>query len=245
MHPEAAPDESAYPRVGTPNATVRVHITSLTGRASREVRWDVARYPYLATVRWSRNAPLTLVVLNRAQTELSVLVADASGATREVHHERDDAWLNVDQDFPRWSADGRSFLWATERNGAWQIERRGVTDEPAVPLTPPKDLDLRGMLTWDERRGRIFALVGDGEGLTQIAAITQRDGAPSVELRTHDEANHGATIAPDGSLELPARRSAPTRSLASPCTTRAAPSSGSFARPRKSPSSTRAWSSAP
>ncbi len=201
LHPEASPEESAYPRVGTPNATVRVHIASLTGRPSREVRWDGARYPYLATVRWSRNAPLTLVVLNRAQTELSVLVADSNGATREVHRERDEAWLNVDQDFPRWSADGRSFLWATERNGAWQIERRGITDEPAAPLTPP-DLDLRGMLTWDERHDRIFALVGDGEGSTQIAAITQRDGAPSVELRTRDEADHGASIAPDGSMEL-------------------------------------------
>lgn len=200
-HPERAPDESAYPRVGTPNADVKLGIVAVTGGPTRWIRWDRARYPYLATVRWSPRAPLTLTVLNRAQTDLALLAVEPDGSTRELLREHDDAWLNVDQGFPRWSSDGQRYLWATERNGAWQIERRTLANDAPVALTP-RDADLRGLVRYDEAREALYAHVGDASGAAQLARITAVEGAPRVELLTRAAAEHTVTMARDGSLQV-------------------------------------------
>nr|WP_272946375.1 DPP IV N-terminal domain-containing protein [Anaeromyxobacter sp. PSR-1] len=105
------------------------------GRAV-EMRWDAARYPYLAAVRWARGGPLALVVQDRLQKEERVLAADpATGRTRTLLVERDDAWLDLWPGMPAFLPDGR-FWWVTERGGAPEVELRaadGARLEVSVP----------------------------------------------------------------------------------------------------------------
>ncbi|HEY1110247.1 MAG TPA: DPP IV N-terminal domain-containing protein, partial [Opitutaceae bacterium] len=98
LHPEAAPTKFFYPRAGTPNAVVRLHLVARSGGGQpRPVVWDHAAFPYLAHVAWSRNAPLCILVQNRTQTEQRLLAVDpVTGATRELLRETDPAWLNLD-----------------------------------------------------------------------------------------------------------------------------------------------------
>jgi len=125
MNPQAEPQRWPYPRPGKKNADVRLGIVPTDGGRTVWVEWDRARYPYLATVKWPEAGPLTVLVQNRTQREQVLLAVDpATGATRELLTERDEAWLNLDQEMPRWLADGSGFLWTTERNGAWQLELR-------------------------------------------------------------------------------------------------------------------------
>ena len=64
---------------------------------------------------------------NREQTEQVLLAADpATGKTRVLLTEKDEAWLNLEQDFPLWLEDGSGFLWYTERNGGAEVELRGA-----------------------------------------------------------------------------------------------------------------------
>src|SRR5207249_4800537 len=84
-HPERQPDTWRYPRPGKNNAIVRLGVVSATGGATRWIVWDRTRYPYLATVRWTKNAPLTLLVQNRRQTEEALLAVNvADGSTRPL-----------------------------------------------------------------------------------------------------------------------------------------------------------------
>lgn len=125
--PGKAPREWAYPRAGTNNAVVTLHLRDLESGATLGVQWDRERYPYLATVKWPNGAPLTLVVQTRDQRESAVLTVDIeSGATEVLHVERDDAWVDLDQSVPRWLEDGSGFFWSTERNGGWQLELRNA-----------------------------------------------------------------------------------------------------------------------
>ena len=128
--PEEPPHPSFYPRPGKANVRVRLGVVSVPTRtddANREtiwIRWDAERYEYLATVRWEKAAPLLLLVQNRDQTELVLLRADpTTGETASLLTERDAAWVNLDQSMPRWwnSPNFSGFLWATERNGGWQL----------------------------------------------------------------------------------------------------------------------------
>lgn len=171
------PQSWRYPRPGKANAVVELGVVPASGGETVWVEWDRGAYPYLATVRWSEGAPLTLCVQNRAQTELLVLVADhRTGSTRVVHREVDEAWINLDQAMPEWLKGGGEFLWMTERHGAWQLERRSV-EGGAITLND-LDFGLRGFIGMDEGRGvayvnasedptesHVYALALDGSGV--------------------------------------------------------------------------------
>lgn len=129
--PELAPERFFYPRPGKKNAAVKLGVIPVTGGTPKWLSWDAAKFPYLASVVW-KDGPLTLVVQNREQTTEQVLSADPkSGKTTVLLTEEDAAWLNLDQDFPLWWKDpsaplgtGVGFFWATERNGAREVELR-------------------------------------------------------------------------------------------------------------------------
>jgi len=135
--PEESPTPFRYPQAGRPNAEVKLGILPSTGGATTWVEWDHARWPYLTRVLWEKGSPLTLVVMNRAQTDLAILAADDRGATRTLLTEHDDAWLDLPSpELPRWLADGSGFLWATERRGSWQLELRRADGALERELTP-------------------------------------------------------------------------------------------------------------
>lgn len=124
MHPENAPETFFYPRPGKSNAQVSLFTVPIAGGTPHEVQWDHEKFPYLTTVKWS-TGPLTVVVMNREQTTLQVLAVDAKGTAKVLHTEHDDAWLNLNQESPLWWKDV-GFFWFTERNGAAEVELRGV-----------------------------------------------------------------------------------------------------------------------
>lgn len=129
-NPAKPPQSWRYPRAGTTNTDVRLAVVPVSGGEPVWVTWDREKYPYLATVKWDvPGAPLTILVQNRSQQEEILYRVDpATGATTELLREADDAWLNLDQQMPRWlaSTEGGTtgFLWTTERRGAWQLELR-------------------------------------------------------------------------------------------------------------------------
>ena len=197
-HPERAPQTWPYPRPGKKNAEVSLSLVPVDGGAATAVRWDRDRYPYLATVAWEENAPLTILVQNREQTEEVLLAVDpATGASTPLLTERDDAWLNLFPGMPHWLKDGRSFLWMTERGGATQLELRSRDGRLVRTLTPAEP-DLRAGVDVDETRGAAY--VKGGEDPTQIhlfrVPLDPRRG--KREQVTREPGVHGAVFSEDG-----------------------------------------------
>ncbi|WFB86061.1 MULTISPECIES: prolyl oligopeptidase family serine peptidase [Streptomyces] len=105
--PERDPQRVPYPAAGTPNADVRLFVVGLDGRRT-EVRWDRARYPYLARVHWSSaGAPLLLVQARDQRSQLFLAVDTESGSTRMVHADEDPIWLELFPGVPCWSPSGQ------------------------------------------------------------------------------------------------------------------------------------------
>ncbi len=135
-HPEREADRVPYPRPGRANADVRLGIVSRKGGATTWISWDRTRFPYVATVTWEKNGPLAIYVLDRLQENGELLAVDsATGRTRTLVAEHDDAWLNVDPSVPRFLPDGR-FLWSTERDGASALEIRSAQGALLARLVP-------------------------------------------------------------------------------------------------------------
>jgi dipeptidyl-peptidase 4 len=138
MHPESPPEAFPYPRPGKANAVVKLGLIPVAGGKTTWVEWDQKTFPYLATVEWPKKGPLTLVVQDRAQQLEQVLSVDLkTGKTRKLLEEKDDAWLNLAQEFPLWLDDGSGFLWMTERNGAPELELRGADGALVRSVIPP------------------------------------------------------------------------------------------------------------
>ncbi|MFF7730973.1 prolyl oligopeptidase family serine peptidase [Streptomyces sp. NPDC008001] len=106
-NPDRQPAEVAYPAAGTPNAEVTLVLLGLDGSRT-DVRWDRARYPYLAQVHWSAGGPPLLLVQTRDQRHQAYLSVDTeTGATSVVHEEDDAKWLELFPGVPAWTPDGR------------------------------------------------------------------------------------------------------------------------------------------
>ncbi len=154
--PFKEPRSWSYPRAGKANAKVRLGILPVNGGKTLWIRWDRTTFPYLATVRWQKDTPLTIVVQNREQTESRILTVNPkTGNTRLLHSERDAAWLNLDQRVPRWIQRGKAFLWSSERSGQKQLELRDAQGKLVRVLTP-LTLSYHKLLAVDEKAGLAF-----------------------------------------------------------------------------------------
>ncbi len=195
-HPERAPLASPYPRPGKANATLRLGIVGVEGGSPTWVKWDAARFPYLATVTWRDHAPLTIVVLSRTQRDLEVRKVDAHGGTERLVAEHDDAWLNLDQSTPRWLPDGSAFLWASEREGTWRLEVRAPDGGLLRTLAPEAGYRALAAIDLEHRVAFIHASREPTE--LHVARVPLEGGA--VEWLTRDEGDHVAVVGRDRSI---------------------------------------------
>jgi dipeptidyl-peptidase 4 len=176
--PSNAPDVWRYPRPGHANARVRLGIISAIGGDTTWIKWDNERYPYLATVKWEENAPLTILVQNREQTEELLLAVDPeTGKTTELLKETDAAWVNIDQSMPHWLADGKSFLWSTERDGAWRLELRNRDGSLVTTLTKPTH-GYRKLVGVNDKLGMAYFIGGDNPTMSRLFDVSTKSDDP-------------------------------------------------------------------
>jgi dipeptidyl-peptidase-4 len=217
--PEATADRMAYPRPGTKNPAVRFGIVRVAAPgAVTWLLWDHARMPYVARVVWSEGAPPSLVVADRAQKDVWMLVADpATGATREAMHEHDDAWVNLasftlEPGTPRWLPDGSAFLWWSERDGDGRFGLVPANDPAGVRWLTPRGVQAIALRDLDPGR-RVAVIETTRDGLhVELDAVPLDGGAPTLlaasgegVLEPRFGEGHDAYVAYESSLAGEAR----------------------------------------
>jgi len=196
--PESPSVPSFYPRPGKANVRVRLGLAPARGGSTLWVEWDAARYPYLARVDWHKQGGLTLMVQTRDQKELALLWADPRrGRTSVLLTERDAAWVNLDQEVPRWLEDGSGFLWTSEREGGRQLELRNKGGDLARVLVPPS-AGYRGLVAVDEAAGQVYFRASPDPTECHLHRVPLA-GGESVALTT-EPGLHSATFAKNCAL---------------------------------------------
>ena len=202
-HPASAPVEFRYPRAGTANAHLRLGLIGRGGGATRWVDWDSTAFPYLVRVVWPQHGRLSLVVLNRAQTEQRVLAVDpATGHASTLLSERDPAWINISPGLnwragalPRWLPDGSGFLWAAEIDDRWRLELRHADGSLDHALTGA-DLPFLSLEDLDARAGTVTVLADPDRLDAALFRISLRTSG-ATPLAT-EPGLHDARFAEDG-----------------------------------------------
>lgn len=207
-HPATPPASRPYPRPGQPNASVRIGVIAASGGPIRFLEWDRTAYPYLTTVRWPDNRGPVILVQDRLQEHQVLLSADpATGVTREILREEDAAWLNLDQDVPRFLNDG-TFLWTSEREGDWRLELRGADGSRLRPLTPMGEFRYRGLVGVDEAGGAAFVIAGSDTSEAHLYRIALDGSSADAELTPMDEGAgiHEATFSKEATQYVEVHR---------------------------------------
>lgn len=158
---EVQPDGSVialkqrYPEAGSANVIVRLGVASV---ADQSVEWvdlgdddDI----YLARVDWVPNSQeLVVQRLNRAQTQLDILLSDMAGESRIFLSELSDIWVNIDNNM-HFLADSRTMVRTSERSGFRHIVLHDMASGDVTALTSG-DWVVSAISKIDEDAGLIY-----------------------------------------------------------------------------------------
>lgn len=202
IHPEAEPTPFYYPRPGKNNATVKLGVVSATPQAAKTVwiEWDQKKYPYLATVRWSKNAPLCVTVQTRDQRELVLLEADVkTGKTIKLAEETASTWVNLRQEVPRWLPAGDGFLWVSEKDDVPRLELRSRNGKMRRVVIA-SDIGYQNIVSVD-KNGDDLVVAGSADPTqAQLYRFSIKDPFAEVESITETPGMHGAVFSRDHSI---------------------------------------------
>jgi dipeptidyl-peptidase 4 len=206
MKPGDEPRPQRYPRPGKSNVKVRLGIVS-AGEQSRVsdrvtwVKWDSEKYPYLATVAWQKGGPLTILVQTRSQREEALLSVDhKTGETTTLLTEKDAAWLNIDQNVPKWLEDGSGFVWISEREWAGQLEFHDRAGRLVRVLVPPGE-GLADLASVDGKTRRVYYTASADPKETHLRRLSLDNPSEPASL-TEQTGLHGIGVSKNHEIQI-------------------------------------------
>lgn len=182
-----------YPVPGTPNPVVHVYIAPVKGGAEHLVDTGSDNEIYIPRVNWLPDSKhLAVQRLNRPQTTLDLLIADAAtGKTQVCLTQKDMYWINVTDDL-YFLKDGKRFLWSNESTGYRHLYLYGLDGKQLTQLTKG-EWEVAGVDALDEVKGTVYFtstekspmerhLYRVGLDGTGFARITKSDGTHDVKF---------------------------------------------------------------
>jgi dipeptidyl-peptidase-4 len=182
-----------YPVAGSANPVVRIFVASVKGGEPRAMDTGAETNNYIARVDWLNDSKhIAIQRLNRQQTILELLIADAeSGKSRVALSEKDQYWINVSDDL-YFFKDGKRFLWSSERSGYRHLYLYGLDGKQLAQLTKG-DWEVSALEAVDESKGFIYFTATEKSPLerqlyrvaldgTEFARVTKEDGTHHVRM---------------------------------------------------------------
>jgi dipeptidyl-peptidase 4 len=229
IDPQGKPRAVRFPAAGTPNAEVTLHLLDLDGGRT-EVRWDRARFEYLARVVWGEEAPLTILVQSRDQRVTQILRVTDDGSASLLREDTDEAWVELVEGSPAWTGDGRLVTTVDLENtrrlaiGGDPVTppglqvRRILQATPAVLFVASEDPVEEHVWRWSDQAGleRLTDARGvhTAEGDDRVVVITSATMEEEPTSTVRREGRVVATIRSEA--ETPVVHPSPTFFLAGP-----------------------------
>lgn len=204
--PAKAPQPWKYPRAGKANSEVTLWVSAdvgSEGKPATAVRWDRAKFPYLARAEWPKHGVPTILVQNREQTEQVLLRVDIdSGETRPLITEKDAAWIGLEHDIPAWLPEGKRFLWLTEQGetDGWEVQAR-ASDGTIQKKYPTPGWQIEGLNDVCDKADVVLLAAApvDDSAQMQVLRLDLKTGdlrpvtAPTSRSQTDEGGQFGVT----------------------------------------------------
>jgi dipeptidyl-peptidase 4 len=189
-------DMERYPPAGGKNPIVHVLVTRIDGGEPKPMDTGTETDVYIPRVNWLPDSKhVAIQRLNRAQTDLDLLIADAStGKSRVVFTDRDQYWINVSDDL-RFLRDGKRFVWSSERSGYRHLYLYNLDGRQLAQLTKG-DWEVSQVEAVDEKAGAIYFTATEASPLERQLYRVNLDGSGFQRI-TKEPGTHTVSFPPD------------------------------------------------
>ena len=201
-------DVEAYPKAGAPNPVVDLFVYDLAAQTSTRI--DVrdglpftndAVGHYVYAVEWTADgSELVFKRMNRRQNVLELTACHpATGVCRVIIREEwPDSWV---QNHPptEYLADGKRFLWASERTGWRNLYLYDLTGALLATLTK-HEFEVANIVRVDEEAGVVYYMARDGDNHMKLQLHRVGLDGRGDRLLTDPAFNHSVDFSPDGGL---------------------------------------------
>jgi len=144
-----------YPKAGTANATVSLHLYDLGAARVRNIDLTAHNYAYIPRLTWTKDHEVFSVLLsNRAQDQLDLIFVDIQdGNANLVHTERDDAYVSVEDDLLY--LNDNSFILSSESDG-WRHLYHYARDGKLIRQITSGPWEVTAFYGFDPQTGRLY-----------------------------------------------------------------------------------------
>jgi dipeptidyl-peptidase 4 len=181
-----------YPVAGGANPVVHVFVVPLKAGAPPK-QMDTGRETdlYLPRVNWLPDSKrVSIQRLNRPQTKLELLVADATtGKSHVLLTDNDQYWINVSDDL-RFLSDGNRFLWSSERSGYRHLYLYDLQGKELAQLTKG-DWEVSSVDALDEKSGTVYFTATEKSPMERQVYRVGLDGSGFARV-TKEPGTHAA-----------------------------------------------------
>lgn len=191
-----------YPKAGTTNSAVALNIVSVeNGKTTPVAVVGDPRQIYIPRMDWSSPKEIVYQQMNREQQENQVISANLHGEIKQLFTDRDEAWLDVVDDF-HWFDDGQKFTWVSESSGWRQlvaVDRNGNTQ-----AVTPSGMDILGVVRVDVASGWVFYNAAPGDPIRRYLYRSRLNGKGKPQrLTPADQPGfHSYQVAPGGKFAI-------------------------------------------
>jgi dipeptidyl-peptidase-4 len=191
-------ETEGYPKAGAANPIVGLRVYDLESGTTTAIDLGTDANQYVYNVRWTPDgSELLFNRTNRHQSVLDVMAANpANGATRIILTETQETWQD-NSPAMRFLADGRRFIWETERTGWRHYELRTLDGSLLNPLTSGA-FPCAGIVQLDEDAGWLYVTATSAANPLDVQLHRVRlDGREWTRLTPGDGHYTSFSIAPD------------------------------------------------
>jgi dipeptidyl-peptidase 4 len=191
-----------YPTPGNIIPQVRAFVVSLNGKSSAvAVDTGTNKDVYLPRLQWLPDGKrLAIQRLNRGQTQLDLLLADAStGSSRVLLSEKDSYWINL-SDILYFMKGAPQFVWSSERSGYRHLYLYGLDGKLVRQLTDGP-WEVTSLDAVDEQKQKVYFTSTETSPLERHLYVTGLDGQGEKRL-TENSGTHIVTFASDASAYI-------------------------------------------
>ena len=195
-------DAQKYPYSGDPNPKVRVGIIDSNGGKTHWLSVPGASSKddfYIPRFGWVNKDVAYLQVMNRDQNQLDLYFIDAAiGHAQLMLSEKDDAWIDVNNDFKIFKSGGK-FIWSSWRDGhqhlyLYSFNRTNPASAAATldrQLTKG-DFEVSGVEAIDERNNTVYFTANQGDDRQRNLFSVKLDGSGFQRISRGDGTHHAS-----------------------------------------------------
>jgi len=191
-------EEERYPVAGGSNPVVHVYSVNVSGGKPALMDTGAETNQYLPRVNWLLDSKrIAIQRLNRPQTQLDLLVADAeTGKSKVLLSEKDAYWINIADEI-YFLKDGKRFLWTSERSGYRHIYLYGLDGKEVEQVTNGK-WEVTRLESVDDAKGIVYFNATEKSPMERHLYRVGLDGK-NFERITRQDGVHTIQFSPDAS----------------------------------------------